>query len=216
MVTDALRVGNLSGTSGGPNVRYAAEIPGFAEAALGRAAPVGAHRPGAGLPLYLGLLCHLQGIVLLDAEVTDRAFQLGMSEKQLDRARVLGPAVDPSRLRPPQRVWEALAITAYLLVEPPNSRPTRPASRSIGWSPICTEMPATVPTPATTGDSSPGHRRRKATVMTWIPLRTDKRCSNSRMPMMFAEQISRRVVRHCRITRSVMRRVLDFNPALAA
>lgn len=49
---------------------------------------------GAGLPLCLGLRDHFQGIVHLDAEVTDHAFELGMSEQQLDRGRVLGPAVD--------------------------------------------------------------------------------------------------------------------------
>ncbi len=82
---------------------------------LGRSAPVGADRLGAGLPLYLGLLGHLQGVVHLDAEVTDRAFELGMSEQQLDRAQVLGPAVDQGRLRSPQRMRSVLrAVQSYL------------------------------------------------------------------------------------------------------
>jgi hypothetical protein len=85
---------------------------------MGRSAPVGAGRPGAFLPLYLGLLCHLQGIVHLDAEVTDRAFQLGMSEKQLDPVQVLSPAVDQSRLRPPKRVRSVLGLVQSDLSHP--------------------------------------------------------------------------------------------------
>lgn len=38
-------------------------------------------RSPATLPSDLGLLCHLEGIVDFNAEVTHRTFQLGMSEQ---------------------------------------------------------------------------------------------------------------------------------------
>jgi len=80
--------------------------------AVGRSAPVDADRPGGDLSLYFGLLGHLQGVIHLDAEVTDRAFEFGMPEQKLDRAQVLRPAVDQGRLRPPQRVRPYWALSS--------------------------------------------------------------------------------------------------------
>ena len=44
------------------------------------------------------LLCHFQRIVDFDAKVSHRAFQLGMSEKELDCPKVLRSPVDQRRL----------------------------------------------------------------------------------------------------------------------
>ena len=40
------------------------------------------------------LLGNIEGVIEFDAEVSDGAFQLGMSEQQLDRARIAGLAID--------------------------------------------------------------------------------------------------------------------------
>lgn len=44
------------------------------------------------------LLCHFQRIVDFDAKVSHRAFQLGMSEKELNCPKVLRTPVDQRRL----------------------------------------------------------------------------------------------------------------------
>jgi len=48
--------------------------------------PTGLTRPR----LHLGLFGHLEGVVDLDAEVADRALQLGMPEQELDDANSNG------------------------------------------------------------------------------------------------------------------------------
>ena len=54
--------------------------------------------------LYLSLLCHFQSVVYLNAEVPDRALELGVSKKELDCPQILGAPVDQGRLRAPQGV----------------------------------------------------------------------------------------------------------------
>ena len=44
--------------------------------------------------LDLGLLGHLQRVIDLDSEVTHRALQLGVAQKELHRPEVLRPAID--------------------------------------------------------------------------------------------------------------------------
>lgn len=51
--------------------------------------------------LNLSLLCHLQGVIYLDSEITDRTFEFSMTQKQLDRPEILGAPIDQGRLRPP-------------------------------------------------------------------------------------------------------------------
>lgn len=55
--------------------------------------PAGAPSPAA-MPSNLRLLRHLKGIVDLDSEIANRAFQLRVSEQQLHRPKVLCPPVD--------------------------------------------------------------------------------------------------------------------------
>ena len=45
------------------------------------------------LSLNLGLLRHFKCIIDLDAEVSDRAFQLAVPEEELHCPKVLGPAI---------------------------------------------------------------------------------------------------------------------------
>jgi hypothetical protein len=52
--------------------------------------------------LHLSLLSDLQRIVNLDAEIPDGAFQLCVSEQQLNGPEILGPPVDKRRLGAPQ------------------------------------------------------------------------------------------------------------------
>jgi len=56
-----------------------------------------------------GLLRHLQRIIDLDAEVSDRALQLGMTEQQVNRPEILGSPVDQCRLGPAHRVGSVIA-----------------------------------------------------------------------------------------------------------
>lgn len=54
--------------------------------------------------LGLGLLRHLQGILHLDPEVSDRALELGMPEQDLDGPQVLRASVYERRLGPAHAV----------------------------------------------------------------------------------------------------------------
>ncbi len=54
--------------------------------------------------LYLGLLGHFQRVVYPNAEVPDRALQLGVPKKELDGSQVFGAAVDQGRLSASQGV----------------------------------------------------------------------------------------------------------------
>ena len=47
--------------------------------------------------LDFGLLGDFEGVIDFDAEISHRAFQLGMSKQELDRSQVLSPAVDQRR-----------------------------------------------------------------------------------------------------------------------
>jgi hypothetical protein len=71
---------------------------------IGRSAPVGADWSAPQFRLYVGLLSHFQGVVHLNAEVTDRALQLRVPEEDLNGPQVLRPAVDQGCLRPPERM----------------------------------------------------------------------------------------------------------------
>ena len=51
-----------------------------------------------------GSFCQSQGVFHIDPQISDRAFNLGMSKQDLDRAEVSGRLIDDGRLRPPQRV----------------------------------------------------------------------------------------------------------------
>ena len=52
--------------------------------------------------LYLCLLGHLQGIIDLDAEVSDGTFQLSMSKQQLYGSKILCPAINQCCFGAPQ------------------------------------------------------------------------------------------------------------------
>jgi len=58
--------------------------------------------PVAGLDFRL--LRYLQGVIDLDAKVSDGAFQIGMTKQQLYGPQVLRALVDQRSLRPPHRV----------------------------------------------------------------------------------------------------------------
>lgn len=49
---------------------------------------------------HVGLLRHLERIVDLDAEISNRALQLAVPEKQLNRPQILRATVDQRRLGP--------------------------------------------------------------------------------------------------------------------
>src|ERR1019366_7871385 len=55
-------------------------------------------------PSDVDLLRNCQRIVDLDPEIADRAFQLGMPEQKLDRAKISGASIDQGDLRPAERV----------------------------------------------------------------------------------------------------------------
>lgn len=55
-------------------------------------------------PSCFGLLRYLERVVNLNPKVSDSALQLAVSKEELDRPKVLGPAVDQSRLGPPHGV----------------------------------------------------------------------------------------------------------------
>lgn len=54
--------------------------------------------------LYFRLLGDFQRVIDLDSEVSDGAFQLGMSKQQLNGAQVLGTLVDQGGFGAPHRV----------------------------------------------------------------------------------------------------------------
>ena len=47
----------------------------------------------------INLFSYCQGIVDLDAEIPDRAFDLGMPEQELDGSQIAGAPIDQSSLR---------------------------------------------------------------------------------------------------------------------
>jgi hypothetical protein len=51
--------------------------------------------------LHLGLLCDLQRIVDLDAEIPDGAFELGMPKEKLNGSKIPSASVDQRRLGSP-------------------------------------------------------------------------------------------------------------------
>ena len=63
---------------------------------LGRACPL---CPGIS---DINLFRYCQGIIYLDAQVSDRAFDLGMSEQKLDCPEIASPPVDEGSLCPSQ------------------------------------------------------------------------------------------------------------------
>src|SRR4051794_27091576 len=52
----------------------------------------------------LSLFRYRERVIHLDAEISDRALDLGVTEQELDRPQVAGAPVDQGSLRPPQRV----------------------------------------------------------------------------------------------------------------
>ena len=50
------------------------------------------------------LLGNIEGVIEFDTKVSHRAFDLGMSEQQLNRPEIAGLAVDQGCLGPPQGV----------------------------------------------------------------------------------------------------------------
>jgi hypothetical protein len=87
--------------------------------------------------LHLRLLRHFESVVDLDPKVTDRAFQVGVPEQQLDGANILRAPVDQRRLGAPQRVrprsW--LNATAGLIERCPPTRSAISSGRSLIGSP---------------------------------------------------------------------------------
>ena len=56
-------------------------------------------------PIFrINLLGNCQGVVYFDAEVSDRAFDLGMPEQQLDGPEIARATIDQCRFRASQRV----------------------------------------------------------------------------------------------------------------
>jgi hypothetical protein len=72
---------------GMPNVRFRAQDP------IVRYWPANDRSPAIA-SLNFGLFRHLKSIVDLNAEIANRTFQLGMSEQQLYRPKVLRSPVD--------------------------------------------------------------------------------------------------------------------------
>lgn len=56
------------------------------------------------LTLHLRLFRQLQGVIDIDSQIPDGAFELGMSEKQLNSPDVLRSPVDEGSFRPAHRV----------------------------------------------------------------------------------------------------------------
>jgi hypothetical protein len=54
--------------------------------------------------LRLGLLSYLKCIIDFDAQVSYCTFKLGMSQKQLNRTKILGPSIDQRRFRSAHRM----------------------------------------------------------------------------------------------------------------
>ncbi len=72
----------------------------------------------------------------LDLEIPDRALHLGMTQKELNRAEVAGPAIDHGRLGSTQRV-RAVVLTpqadaSHPLVDEPGILPGADVSGVIG------------------------------------------------------------------------------------
>ena len=57
-----------------------------------------------GRRLELNLFSHIQGVVHLNSEISDGAFQLGMTEEKLDCTQVTGLPVNLGSLRAAHRV----------------------------------------------------------------------------------------------------------------
>jgi hypothetical protein len=43
------------------------------------------------------LFCYRQGVIDFDAEISDRAFDLGMPKQKLDGSEIAGPPIDQGR-----------------------------------------------------------------------------------------------------------------------
>jgi hypothetical protein len=70
-------------------------------------AQTGGQRTGRACPLCPGisdinLFRYCQGVIDLDAEIFDRAFDLGMTEQKLDSPEIARPAVDQGSFRASQ------------------------------------------------------------------------------------------------------------------
>jgi hypothetical protein len=67
-------------------------------------APISGGQSATALPRYsdVNLLGDREGVIDLDAEVSDRALHLGVPEEQLNRAEVPGSPIDQGRLGSPQ------------------------------------------------------------------------------------------------------------------
>jgi hypothetical protein len=57
-----------------------------------------------GRRLELNLFSHIQGVVHLNSEISDGAFQLGMTEQKLDCTQVTGLPINLGSLRAAHRV----------------------------------------------------------------------------------------------------------------
>ena len=57
-----------------------------------------------GRRLELNPFSHIQGVVHLNPEISDGAFQLGMTEEKLDRTQVSGLTINLGNLRAAHRV----------------------------------------------------------------------------------------------------------------
>ena len=57
-----------------------------------------------GRRLELNLFCHIQGVVHLNPEISDGAFQLGMTEQELDCTQVSGLTINLGSPRAAHRV----------------------------------------------------------------------------------------------------------------
>jgi len=72
------------------------------EQAIGTKGTTGVEAGGRRLKLYL--FSHIQGVIHLNPEISDSAFQLGMAEEKLDCTQVTGLAINLRSLRAAQRV----------------------------------------------------------------------------------------------------------------
>ena len=55
-------------------------------------------------PLEINLFGYIQGVVYLNSEISDGAFQLGVTEEKLDGTQVAGPPVNEARFGPSERM----------------------------------------------------------------------------------------------------------------
>ena len=72
------------------------------EQAIGTKGTTGVEAGGQRLKLYL--FSHIQGVVYLNPEISDGAFQFRMTEKKLDCTQVTGLAINLGSLRAAHRV----------------------------------------------------------------------------------------------------------------